>query len=124
MAHIFFAYFIYKLELGHDGTDVKSWENHFLGLFDPLSEGVQKNSVNFWNMGNHFRHIVDQIGSQIEKKIVKKKLGAPGFEPKTPHTLGQYHTSRPTSLEQKIQLNHVIHIKYLVINNIATYLFP
>ena len=26
MAHIYFACFIYKLELGHDGADVKSLE--------------------------------------------------------------------------------------------------
>ena len=54
LAHIYLSCFICKLELGHDGTDVKSWENqpyelakYFLGLFDPLSEGVQKNSVKF-----------------------------------------------------------------------------
>ena len=27
MGHIYLACFIYELELGHDGTDVKSWEN-------------------------------------------------------------------------------------------------
>ena len=26
MAHIYLACFIYKLELGHDGADMKSWE--------------------------------------------------------------------------------------------------
>ena len=27
MAYIYLARFMYKLELGHDGADMKSWEN-------------------------------------------------------------------------------------------------